>query len=219
MDLIVKTRDYFKKKGFDKAVIGLSGGLDSSVVCFLLAKALGKENVFAFSIPYYDEDPDVQKVVDLTGVHFRRVPIKEDVDRLCEKMGVEDRVDKGNVMARMRMVVLYYFARKNNALVAGTGNKTEWLLGFFTKHGDIACDFLPIGALYKTQVRELARELGVPEEIIKKDPTPGFWPGHTDEEELGFSYDELDSRLKKGGEGLEERMLHTEHKRKGADVL
>ncbi|MCD4739941.1 NAD+ synthase [archaeon] len=217
--LVQKIKTYFSSKGFEKAVIGLSGGLDSSVVCFLLVEALGKENVLAYSLPYYEEDSDVQAVVSATGVTLETFSIKCHVDRLCDELSILDKVDKGNIMARTRMTMLYYFARKHGALVVGTGNKTEWLLGYFTKHGDIACDVLPIGSLYKTQVKSLACELGVPEHVIEKSPTASFWVGQTDEQELGFSYTEIDARLKSGGNGLKARMNETEHKRKGSDVL
>lgn len=220
-ELVRKIQEYFKKKGFEKAVVGISGGVDSSVVCFLLAEALGGKNVYAYSLPYFDEDPDVKKVVDATGVNFERINIKAPVDVICETLGITDKVDKGNVMARVRMIFLYYFARKYNALVAGTGNKSEYLLGYFTKYGDIACDFLPIGSLYKTEVYELARELGVPESIIEKKPTAGLWPGQTDEDELGYLYEEIDAVLKNQDERspIWKRVLETEHKRGGPDIL
>lgn len=218
-ELVEKIRKYFKERGFEKAVLGLSGGLDSTVVCFLLVKALGKENVLAYSLPYYEEDQDVQKIVEETGIKFTRINIKDHVDSLCDALRVEDKMDKGNLMARTRMTILYYFARKNHALVAGTGNKTEWMLGYFTKHGDIACDVLPIGGLYKTQVKGLARELGIPKAVITKIPTPGFWPGQTDEKELGMSYEKMDKVLIEGGDGLREKIKETEHKRKRPDVL
>lgn len=218
---VQKIKEYFNKKGFKKSVVGLSGGVDSSVVCFLLSEALGSKNVYAFSLPYFDEDPDVRKVVDATGVNFERISIKASVDLICETLGIDDKVDIGNVMARVRMIILYYFARKYNALVAGTGNKTEYLLGYFTKHGDIACDFLPIGSLYKTEVYELAHELGIPESILRKKPTAGLWPGQTDEEELGCSYEEIDAVLKSKNTDspIWERVLKTEHKRGGPDIL
>jgi len=220
-ELVEKIRNYFRKKGFSQSVVGLSGGIDSSVVCFLLAEALGNKNVFAYSLPYFREDPDVKKVVEATGVNFQRRSIKKPVDVICEVLGVDTNKDKGNVMARVRMIFLYYFARKHKALVAGTGNKTEYLLGYFTKHGDIACDFLPIGGLYKTQVYELAKELDVPKSIIEKKPTAGLWVGQTDEGELGFSYEEIDEVLKNNltSHPLWKIVQETQHKRGGPDIL
>ena len=127
----------------------------------------------------------------------------------------------GNVMARVRMIMLYYFARKHNALVAGTGNKTEYLLGYFTKHGDIACDVLPIGSLYKTDVYALARELGIPGSILNKKPTAGLWSGQTDEGELGFSYEDIDKALKGNDRShpIWKRVSEVEHKRIGPDII
>ena len=187
------------RHGFRRGVVGVSGGVDSSLACFLAAEALGPENVLAVRMPYKTSSPDslehAQMVIEATGVQSLTVPITEMVDPLFERFPEADKVRRGNVMARARMIVLYDQSAAFNGLVIGTGNKTEILLGYTTLYGDAACALNPNGDLYKTQVRMLARAVGVPEVIIQKPPTAGLWVGQTDEEELGFTYEEVDRLL------------------------
>jgi len=192
-------RSEIERAGFQKAVIGLSGGIDSALSCFLTAEALGAENVLVVRMPYKTSSPDsledAQRVIDKTGVRTMTIPITEMVEPLLEKYPDMDAVRRGNVMARMRMIILYDRSAAFNGLVMGTGNKTEILLGYTTLYGDSACAMNPIGDLYKTQVRELAAALGVPKEIIQKPPSADLWAGQTDEQELGYTYEEVDRLL------------------------
>jgi NAD+ synthase len=185
--------------GFRKAVIGLSGGIDSALSCFLAADALGPENVLAIRMPYATSSSesleDAQRVIEATGVPSITVPITEMVEPLFGRFPDMNNVRKGNVMARVRMIVLYDQSEAFGGLVVGTGNKTEILLGYSTLYGDSACALNPIGDLYKTQVRQLSREIGVPSEVIDKPPSADLWAGQTDEDELGFTYEEADQLL------------------------
>jgi len=185
--------------GLGKAVIGLSGGIDSALSCFLATEALGPENVLAVRMPYVTSSPDsledAQRVIDATGVQALTIPITEMVEPLFERFPKMTHMRKGNVMARARMIVLYDQSEAFGGLVVGTGNKTELLLGYSTLYGDSACALNPIGDLYKTQVRQISREFGVPSEVIEKAPSADLWAGQTDEDELGFTYEEVDKLL------------------------
>jgi len=185
--------------GFDRAVIGLSGGIDSATSCFLAVEALGAENVLALRLPYRTSGPDTladaQAVIDLLGVPSDTVDISPMVEPLCERFPDMGAVRRGNVMARTRMIVLYDQSAAWNGLVVGTGNRTEALLGYTTLYGDSACAYNPVGDLYKTQLRQLAAALGVPQQIIEKPPSADLWPGQTDEGELGFTYAAVDHVL------------------------
>ena len=185
--------------GMKHAVIGLSGGIDSALSCFLAAEALGPENVLAIRMPYAsssrDSLEDAQRVIDVTGVRALTVPITDMVDPLFGRFPEMDNMRKGNVMARARMIVLYDQSQAFGGLVVGTGNKTEILLGYSTLYGDSACALNPIGDLYKTQVRQLSDAIGIPAEIIDKAPSADLWAGQTDEEELGFTYEQVDQLL------------------------
>jgi NAD+ synthase len=185
--------------GFSRAVLGLSGGLDSALSCFLAARAVGPENVLAIRMPYrsssQDSLDDAQRVIDATGVNSLTIPITEMIDPLIERFPDMDNMRKGNIMARARMVVLFDQSAAFNGLVVGTGNKTEILLGYTTIYGDSACAINPLGDLYKTQVRQLSRDLGVPQAVISKPPSADLWRGQTDEGELGFTYEEVDRLL------------------------
>lgn len=187
------------RMGFSRAVIGLSGGIDSALSCFLAAEALGAQNVLAVCLPYKTSSPDslehARLVIEATGVQSLTVEITEMADPLIARFAEMDAVRRGNIMARMRMVVLYDQSAAFNALVVGTGNKTEILLGYTTLYGDSACAINPIGDLYKTQVRQLARAMGVPEAVLTKAPSADLWKGQTDEGELGFTYAEVDQLL------------------------
>lgn len=187
------------RMGFYKAVLGLSGGIDSALSCYLAVKALGAENVLAVRMPYKssssDSLEDAQHVIDATGVQSLTVPITEMVDPLIQRFPEMDNMRKGNIMARQRMIVLYDQSAAFNGLVIGTGNKTEILLGYSTLYGDSACAINPLGDLYKTQIRQLSRALGVPDSVIDKAPSADLWSGQTDEGELGFTYEEVDRLL------------------------
>ncbi len=192
-------KDEFGEKGFKKAVFGLSGGVDSSLVAFLLKKALGPNNVIAIFMPYKTTDGKSRKnfkeVVEMLGIKSKVIPITPMIDAFLKQFPSADRIRLGNKMARERMAILYDQSKIENALVIGSGNRTEILLGYCTLFGDSACAINPVGPLYKTQVRQLARHMGVPEHIIKQPPTADLWPGQTDEKELGLSYDEIDGIL------------------------
>jgi len=185
--------------GFSRAVVGISGGVDSSLACFLAAEALGPENVLAVRMPYKTSSPDsmadAQRVIDASGVQSVTISVTEMADALIDQFPDMDQVRQGNVMARARMIVLYDQSAATNGLVVGTGNKTEILLGYTTLFGDSACALNPIGDLYKTQVRQLARAVGVPQDIVVKPPSADLWKGQTDEGELGFTYEDVDQLL------------------------
>jgi NAD+ synthase len=173
--------------------------LDSSLSCYLAAEALGAENVLALRLPYKSSTPDssehAQLVIDALGVQSLTIPITDMADGLISRFPDMSRIRQGNIMARMRMIVLYDQSEAFHGLAVGTGNKTEILLGYTTLYGDSACAINPLGDLYKTQVRQLARAVGVPQVIIDKAPTADLWFGQTDEGELGFTYAEVDQLL------------------------
>lgn len=184
------------RAGFPRAVIGVSGGVDSALACYLTAEALGPQNVLAVRMPYKTSAPESLKhaalVIEATGVQEITIPITEMVEPLFERFPEADEIRRGNVMARMRMILLYDQSAAFNGLVVGTGNKTEILLGYTTLYGDSACAINPNGDLYKTQVRQLAGAMGVPDVILAKPPSADLWVGQTDEGELGFTYEDVD---------------------------
>lgn len=193
-------RDYVKKSGAKGIVLGLSGGIDSCTVAALSALAIGGRNVLGLMLPeketYNVEDVKHAEAtakkfglktekIDITPVlkaFYSSIPSFDSADNLC----------KGNIKARARMIYIYYYANKFNMLVCGSSDKSETMIGYFTKWGDAAADITPIMDLYKTQVRKLARHIGVPEEIVRKPSSPGLWPGQFAEEELGIRYETLD---------------------------
>jgi NAD+ synthase len=187
------------RMGFKRAVIGLSGGIDSALSCFLAAEALGPENVLAVRMPYKSSSPDsledAQRVIDATGVQSMTVEITTMVEPLFEQFPDMDNMRKGNIMARQRMIILYDQSAAWQGLVVGTGNKTEILLGYTTLFGDSANALNPIGDLYKTQVRQLSTDMDIPESVISKAPSADLWSGQTDEGELGFTYADVDKLL------------------------
>lgn len=203
VDVIVGfIRGQMEQTGFEHIVVGLSGGVDSATVAFLCARAVGPGNLLGVRMPFSSSSPasetDALRVVTTLGCPTERVEITPMVEPLLEAIGPENpalNVRRGNVMARQRMIVLYDRSASFDALVAGTSNKTEMLLGYSTQHGDMACAFAPIGDLYKSQLRAVAAELGVPREILGKAPSADLWPGQTDEDELGATYDALDRLL------------------------
>lgn len=176
-------------------VLGISGGIDSSLVLALCVEALGKDRTFGMFMPEKESDigETIKQYVDRLGISCEVVPIQPIVDAYTKNGGVsEDRLVGGNLKARIRMSLLYSRSNARNLVVMGTGNRSELLSGYFTKYGDGAVDFLPIGDLYKAQVRQLAKQMGVPEPIITQPPSAGLWDGQTDEKEMGINYDKLD---------------------------
>jgi NAD+ synthase len=192
--------DYAEKCHSKGVVVGMSGGIDSSTVAALSALALGEKKVLGLMLPenetYSEDDVHHAKLVarkfgietrkcDITpvlGAFYRSIPAFDPSEKLC----------KGNVKARTRMIYIYYYANKLGRIVCGSSDKSETMMGYFTKWGDVAADIMPIMDLYKTQVKKLADHIGVPKEIIEKPPTPALWPGQTAEGELGLKYDILD---------------------------
>jgi NAD+ synthase len=197
--LVEFVRDHIRNAGFGKAIVGVSGGVDSAVAVTLAAEALGAENVLGVIMPYKTSNPasasDAKILLDRLAVRYETVDISTMVDAYLATAADADNVRKGNVMARQRMIVLYDLSAREKALVVGTSNKTESLLGYGTQFGDMACAINPLGDLYKTQVWQLAEALGVPKAIIDKKPSADLWQGQTDEAELGFSYNEVDRLL------------------------
>jgi NAD+ synthase len=202
-------RGQLRQAGFERAVLGLSGGIDSAVVAYLVAEAIGAERLLAVLMPYRTSSPasrgDAETIVAALGCSSEVVEITAMVDGFFGRDGAPgaggpddlaaSSLRRGNFMARMRMAVLYDRSVTWNGLVVGTGNKTEALIGYTTLFGDSACAFNPIGDLYKSQVRQLAVALGVPVQVITKAPSADLWPGQTDEAEAGFSYPLLDRLL------------------------
>jgi NAD+ synthase len=192
-------RSEITRMGFSRALLGLSGGIDSALSCYLAAEALGPENVLAIRMPYRASSPEslehAQQVIDATGVQSMTVEITDMVEPLFARFPDMDNMRKGNIMARQRMIILYDQSAAFRGLVVGTGNKTEILLGYTTLFGDSANALNPIGDLYKTQVRQLSQALGVPESILQKAPSADLWAGQTDESELGYTYAEVDQLL------------------------
>jgi NAD+ synthase len=192
-------QDQIAKAGMKRAVIGLSGGIDSALSAYLSAEALGAENVLAVRMPYKssseDSLSDAESVIQALGLSSLTVTITEMADPLIERFPDISNVRKGNIMARLRMTVLYDQSAAWGGLVMGTSNKTEILLGYSTIYGDSGVALQPIGDLYKTQIRELAAALRVPQTIIDKPPSADLWIGQTDEGELGYTYAEVDQLL------------------------
>ncbi len=193
-------KTYFKNAGFSKGIIGLSGGVDSSLVAYLAVEALGKENVIGVLMPYKtsskDSFDDGKLIAETLRIKYNIRDITTMVDAYFDDYEPNaDRLRKGNMKARARMCTLYDLAAKEHALVLGTSNKTELYLGYVTQFGDGACALEPLGCLYKTEVWKLAKIMGVPENIINKTPTADLWEGQTDEVELGLSYPDADEIL------------------------
>ncbi len=200
-----KTVNWLKDKvleaGAKGTVVGLSGGIDSSVVAVLCQKAFPNNNL-GIIMPCQSTSEDAAMAVELAqkfGMPYLKVDLSETYLTLLNSISVDgNRMAKANIKPRLRMTTLYYYAAQNNYLVIGTGNKSELFTGYFTKYGDGGVDVEPIGGLVKTQVRELARHLGVPESIVTRPPTAGLWEGQTDESEMQITYEELDDYILNG---------------------
>lgn len=202
------------KTGMKKAVIGLSGGIDSAVSAYLTAEAIGSENLLGILMPYKTSSKssitDALSVVNELGIRHKIFDITGMTDAYVGKLeGDVSGLRKGNVMARCRMIVLFDHSAAENAIVIGTGNKTEALLGYTTLYGDSACGINPVGDLYKTQLREIAGFLGIPEPILVKKPSADLWKGQTDEGEMGITYEKVDEYL----------FARFEEKKSGAELI
>lgn len=192
-------RSEITRAGFSRAIIGLSGGIDSALSCYLAAEALGAKNVLAIRMPYQTSSQEsldhAQMVIEDLGVESLTIPITPMVQPYLDQIPDISSFRAGNIMARMRMIVLYDHSAAFNGLVVGTSNKTEILLGYSTLWGDSACALNPLGDLYKTQLRQLSRDMHIPDVIVSKPPTADLWLGQTDEAELGFTYADVDPLL------------------------
>lgn len=191
--------DEVRKSGFGRVVVGLSGGVDSATAAALASKALGPRNVWGLLLPYRESSPESREhaalVVRWLEINSETIDISPMIDAYFAHEPEADRVRRGNKMARERMTILYDYSAKLRALVLGTSNKTELLLGYGTLYGDMASALNPLGDLYKTHIRGLARHLGVPPAISGKAPSADLWAGQTDEAELGFTYEDVDRLL------------------------
>ena len=198
-ELVEFLRENFKKAGFSKAVLGLSGGIDSALVAYLLRDALGKENILAIMMPYKSSNPDslnhAKLVIEDLKINSKTIEITDMIDAYFKNEKEASSLRMGNKMARERMSILFDYSSKENALVVGTSNKTEIYLGYSTQFGDSACALNPIGDLYKTNIWDLSRYLKIPNELIEKKPSADLWEGQTDEQEMGLTYKEADQVL------------------------
>lgn len=190
----------FEEQNIKKAVIGVSGGIDSATSLSLLSRSLPKENITVLHLPYFEEDDDIDQLLETVGLtddQLVTISIENIVDEITDELDIPDGelLRRGNVGVRLRMIMLYDFAKKNNALVVGTENRSEYHLGYFTRFGDEASDIEPIQHLYKTQLITLAKHLGIPNSILNKKPSANLWENQVDEEEFGFSYAEADPVL------------------------
>ncbi len=197
--LVGFVRDEVRKVGVGKIVLGLSGGIDSAIAAYIAALAMGPENVKGICMPYKLSNPqseaDAREVAKGCGITFERMEITPQVDAYFDQHPDAPNLRRGNKMARERMTILYDQSAAEGALVLGTSNKTELLLGYGTLFGDMASAINPIGDLFKTQVRQISRHVGVPSGVIDKPPSADLWVGQTDEEELGLTYEEVDAVL------------------------
>jgi len=229
--LVLWIREGVLAAGLKGVVFGISGGLDSSVVAVLCRRAFDK-NILGLIMPCYSNQQDKQHAItvsDKFSIPTQTIVLDDIYYSLLKILPLDEasaasQLAKGNLKARLRMLTLYFHANQLNYLVVGSGNRSELAVGYFTKHGDGSVDILPLGNLVKRQVKELAEFLGVPQEIIDKPPSAGLWAGQTDEDELGLSYDELDSYLTGGSVNekikrkIEKLKASSDHKRKPPPV-
>jgi len=211
--IITNLKLFFQNAGKKKPVIGLSGGVDSSLVTKIAVMALGAKNVTALILPNLDINQtecvaDAENFAKELGIKYYTIPINDCLKSFDKMPWKATEMANMNGQARARTCILYHYANSNDALVLGTGNKTELKLGYFTKYGDGACDVLPIGNLYKMEVWEAAKELGLPDKIINKTPSAGLAPGQTDEGEIGVRYKEIDEVMKKFEQGGEPETIN-----------
>ncbi len=203
-------RDYLVDSGADGFVLGLSGGVDSATAAGLAVLAVGPESVLTAILPCHSDPLDRQlaeQVIRAFSLRSVTISLDDAFDALMERLPpTQHRLAIANIKPRLRMTALYYLAQTHNYLVLGAGNKSELLVGYSTKYGDAGVDLLPLGDLYKTEVWQLARELGVPREVVERPPSAGLWPGQTDEDELGIAYEELDRVLEAIVSGERERV-------------
>lgn len=187
-----------KRAGVSGVVLGLSGGIDSAVVAGLCARALGPENVLGVIMPAHSlpqDARDAELTAQAFGIEHRTVDLSSVVDAFMPLLPEGTQLARANIKPRLRMITLYYLANTLGRAVVGTGNRSELMVGYFTKYGDSGVDLLPLAGIYKHQVYDVAREIGVPQPIIDRQPSAGLWEGQTDEEEMGISYAVLDSIL------------------------
>ncbi len=202
-EIVSFLRNFAESSGLDRFIVGLSGGVDSSTTLGLLVRAFGKNNVLALIMPHLGitlkrDLEDAYKVAESFGVEYATLELADICSLIKQRLSPFIELDKkayGNIIARMRMIMLYAYANSIGGVVVGTSDKSERLIGYFTKWGDAAADIFPIADLYKTQVRAIAKHLGVPEDIVHKPSSPGLWRGHLAEEELGLTYEEIDPIL------------------------
>ena len=214
--------DFITDKVFDAGLKGgivtVSGGIDSAVTLILSSKALGSNRVSAITMPEQEitskyDITDALKISEMLGVTCDIIditPVIQTIYSSLSNYNPRDLISAGNVKARARMIIAYYYANRLNKMVIGSSNKSELLTGYFTKYGDGAADLFPIGGLYKTQVRQLAQHLGLPRHIVEKVPSAGFWPRQTDEGELGVKYELLDLILLGWERGMDEKSISDE---------
>ena len=217
---------YLQSANAEGVVVGLSGGIDSAVTAGLCAKAISKENVIGIGLPcesIVEDLDDAKMIASNLGIEFNIIdlsPIYKIFKSSLNEQVVGDKMASANLKARLRMATLYYIAQtKKNYLVAGTGNRAEIAIGYFTKYGDGGVDFEPLGLIYKNEVRKLAKILGIPEKIIIKPPSPGLWAGQTDEGEIGLSYDHIDEILYRLDNSLDLDDLNQEEVKMVRDLM
>lgn len=226
-DITGWVRHQVKLAGAEGAVLGMSGGLDSSVTAALCKRALGS-SVLGLILPCHSDPLDeahARLVAERLDITTETIELSGAFDLMVSILPPGDKLSEANIKPRLRMIILYYYANNLGYLVMGSGNKSELMAGYFTKYGDGAVDLLPLGGLYKTEVRQIAAELGIPQQIIEKPPSAGLWQGQTDEGEMGITYEELDRALmalqgsqeQAPGDGAVERVrrivARTQHKR------
>lgn len=204
-EVIAYIRERMTDSGADGVVIGMSGGVDSTLTTALAVEAVGSDNVLGLALPFKKTDSqrtnEAETIADGLGIDFQKPSVRPILDLFEDVVAPKiapngDRRTIGNVVARLRMICLYYAANAGNRIVVGTTNRSELLLGYFTKYGDGAADLYPIGDLYKTEVRDLADYIGLPRRIVYKDPTAGLWTGQSDQEDLGAPYEVIDPVLR-----------------------